>query len=34
MGNSPRRAPLAVGTAMHDLKWSAVEKAIARKASM
>jgi Photoprotection regulator fluorescence recovery protein len=32
MGNLPRRTPSVIGTAMHDLKWSAAEKVIARKA--
>ena len=32
MTNLPRRSTLPPGTAMHDLRWSAAEKAIARKA--
>jgi hypothetical protein len=28
----PSRAPLGAGTVIHDLKWSAAEKVIARKA--
>jgi Photoprotection regulator fluorescence recovery protein len=32
MGSLPSRAPTAVGTAMHSLKWSPSEKVIARKA--
>jgi hypothetical protein len=32
MTSVPSRAPLGAGTAIHDLKWSAAEKVIARKA--